>query len=257
MLHSGSSFGLTESLHCGSNREIALVRGVFSWSSFCSELNSEVALNCEFFAHVENFPHMPKQSSLDPHRSHSGYLRSSLICAATGMSIFQSDIVRLTSLSPEHILTPDKATSTLQIQDSIRLLELQKAIRFGHDSDMWYDDSCYETWFTARVLRNLWKFIAAFRFLMRLTSPIVSSEQRRSLTTGDGSSFRCGLPQEERHIATVLELLFNVLSFYTFRAYKHRLQVVWSDKIITLKEWDTFLRSLLSDWQDSNLLVNA
>ena len=84
----------------------------------------------------------------------------------------------------------------------------------------------------------------------------MSSEQRRSLTTGDGS-FCCEPPQEEYHTATALEFLFNVLSFYTFRAYKRRLKVVWSDKIITLKEWDTFLRSLLSDWQDSNLLVSA
>ena len=75
----------------------------------------------------------------------------------------RSDIVKLTSLSLEHILTPDKATSTLQIQDCIRLLELQKAIQCGNDSDTWYDDSCYETWFTARVLRKLCKLTAAYR----------------------------------------------------------------------------------------------
>ena len=70
------------------------MRGVFGGPfPALLELDSEAALNCEFFAHVENFPHMPKSSSLDCRRSHfedvMGYLRSSLIYAATGVSSFR------------------------------------------------------------------------------------------------------------------------------------------------------------------------
>ena len=88
MFHSDSSFGLTESVNYGSNWEIALVRSIFGGPfSALLELHSEAALNCEFFAHVENFPHTPKRSSLDHHPEDvTGYLRSSLIYAATGMS---------------------------------------------------------------------------------------------------------------------------------------------------------------------------
>jgi len=63
---------------------------------------SESALNCEFLAHVENFPYLARQFSLYHKRGQgnsencinhvTGYLRSSLVHSATGSPYFLSDV---------------------------------------------------------------------------------------------------------------------------------------------------------------------
>ena len=68
-------------------------------------------------------------------------------------------------------------------------------------------------------------------------------------------SYRSHAPSKSKK--QIIDYILYAVSFGIYSVYFDRLQEIWSDKFVTLAEWENMLQSFVGEFSDSNLLVGT